>query len=198
MTIEKQIKLPFWWYEYSLKIPNFEIRNSLNNYFLENFFEEENINSKKVNIYNSLENWNIEWFVNTLKSLLAGIPYNDYIKNNIAHFEWYYSALVYVYLQSLGYDIIWEDTTNRARIDLTVKLEDKIYIIEFKMSNFKESPLKQVKEKKYWEKYINSPLAPLLNNRGEREYKKIYLVWIIFDEEERNVVDWEWEEIKKK
>jgi hypothetical protein len=31
------------------------------------------------------------------------------------------------------------------------------------MSSFKESPLKQVKEKKYWEKY-------------ENKYKKIYLV----------------------
>jgi hypothetical protein len=154
----------------------------LNNYFLENFFEEENINRKKIEIYNSLKVWNTEWFVNTLKSLLSGIPYNDYTKNNIAHFEWYYSALVYVYLQSLWYDIVWEDTTNRWRIDLTVKLENKIYIIEFKMSTFKESPLKQIKEKKYWEKYNNS-------------HKKIYLIWIIFDEEKRNVIKWEGEEI---
>ena len=59
-----------------LKIPNFEVKNSLYNYFLENFFDEENINRKKVEIYNSLENWDIKWFIKTLKALLAGIPYN--------------------------------------------------------------------------------------------------------------------------
>jgi hypothetical protein len=55
LTINEKIKLPFGGYEYSLKIPNFEIKNSLNNYFLENFFEEENINRKKIEIYNSLK-----------------------------------------------------------------------------------------------------------------------------------------------
>jgi len=87
---------------------------------------------------------------------------------------------VYVYLQSLGFDIIGEDVTNRGRIDLTIKLNDKIYIIEFKVGN--EDALKQIKEKKYHEKYLN-------------ENKDIYLVGINFDENEKNISKFEWEQL---
>jgi hypothetical protein len=37
---------------------------------------------------------------------------------------------------------------------LTIKTEDKIYIIEFKMSYIKEKPLEQIEKKKYYEKYM--------------------------------------------
>jgi len=40
-------------------------------------------------------------------------------------------------------------------IDLTIKTEDKIYIIEFKMVYMKEKPLEQIEKKKYYEKYMN-------------------------------------------
>ncbi len=85
----------------------------------------------------------------------------------------------------MGIDIIGEDVTNKGRIDLTLFIEDKIYIIEFKViANDKEqgTALKQIKEKKYHEKYI-------------KEDKEIYLVGMEFSEEEKNIVNFEWEKI---
>ncbi len=53
---------------------------------------------------------------------------------------------MYVYLQSLGVDIVvGEDVTNKGRIDLTVKFLNSIYIMEIKVID--EDPLEQIKTK---------------------------------------------------
>jgi len=85
----------------------------------------------------------------------------------------------------LGIDIIGEDITNKGRIDLALSIEDKIYIIEFKViksERERNTALKQIKEKKYYEKYTN-------------QQKDIYLIGIEFGEEERNVISFEWEKV---
>jgi hypothetical protein len=82
----------------------------------------------------------------------------------------------------LGYDAVAEDVTNKGRIDLTLKTRDKILIIEFKVDK-KEEPIKQIRERKYYEKYFN-------------ENKKIYLIGINFDSEERNISEYKYEIIK--
>jgi hypothetical protein len=179
LTIDKAEELPFGWYEYRLKIPNLEIKMSLNNLFLTSYFNQENINDKKLGLYKALRSWDVDWFVAELKSLFAKISYTNYTNNEISKYEGYYSAIVYTYLESLWYEIIWEDVTNRGRIDLTIKTEDKIYIIEFKMSYVKEKPMEQIEKKKYYEKYMN-------------EWKEIYLVGMVFDEGERNIIEYEW------
>ena len=92
----------------------------------------------------------------------------------------HWASEVYTYLASLGVKLIAEDVTNKGRIDLTLKFKNKIYIIEFKVNN--ENALQQIKEKKYYEKYLN-------------EGKEIYLVGIVFDEKEKNISKFEWEKV---
>jgi predicted RecB family nuclease len=101
--------------------------------------------------------------------------------------EGYWASLVYCYLAGSGVDIIAEDVTNTGRIDLTIKVNNNIYILEFKTTN--EDPLKQIKEKRYYEKYLNPTSQPLNPN--------IYLVGITFDEESRNIKEFVWEKIEK-
>ncbi len=84
---------------------------------------------------------------------------------------------MYVYLASLGVKLIAEDVTSRGRIDLTMFVEDKIYIIEFKVGE--GDALQQIKEKRYHEKYLDTG-------------KAIYLVGINFDETERNIKKFQW------
>ena len=88
--------------------------------------------------------------------------------------------MIYTYLQSLGLDIIGEDVTSRGRIDLTIKINNLIYILEFKVGN--DDALIQIKQKKYHEKYMN-------------ENKEIYLIGINFDEKDRNISKFEWEKV---
>ena len=88
---------------------------------------------------------------------------------------------MYVYLQSIGVEIVGEDVTDRGRIDITVKFPKMIYIMEIKVTE--QDPLRQIKEKGYYEKYLS-------------EGKDIYLVGISFDPEKKNVRDLVWERTK--
>jgi hypothetical protein len=133
------------------------------------------------NLYDSLEVANLENFKQTLTSLFASIPYNNYVKNNISTYEGYYAAVTYGYLASLGLKIIAEDVTNRGRIDITLFIKDKIYIIEFKVGD--TDALAQIKEKNYHQKYL-------------KQNREIYLVGINFDEDEKNISEFLWEKIQ--
>lgn len=56
-----------------------------------------------------------------------------YRKNELAGFEGFYTSLFYSYFAALGMDITVEDSTNRGRIDMTVRFEGQIYLFEFKV-----------------------------------------------------------------
>jgi hypothetical protein len=77
--------------------------------------------------------------------------------------------------------IIAEDVTNRGKIDLTLKIQEKIYILEFKVGS--TPALEQIKEKNYHQKYLD-------------ENKEIYLIGINFDEESKNISCFEWERVE--
>jgi len=125
----------------------------------------------------------IEEFEKSLKVIFAGIAYTNRIEE-LAKYEWYYSSAMYCMLSIMWFDMIYEDITNQWRIDLTIKLKEKILIIEFKVEKWWEKAIKQIKEKRYYEKYLN-------------ENKDIYLLWIDFDKEKRNVKEIEVEKITK-
>ena len=178
LTIEKMEQRRI--IEYKLKVPNLEVQMSLNNLFIEYLTNHKTEKLKyQDNLYYALEDGDLRAFEKELKALFTSIPYNNYTKNNIEDYEGYYSSVVYTYLASLGATLISEDVTNKGRIDLTLIFKDKIYIIEFKVDS--DDALKQIKEKKYYEKYLN-------------ENKEIYLVGINF--EDRNVSNFKWEKYK--
>ncbi|MEM4134658.1 MAG: PD-(D/E)XK nuclease domain-containing protein, partial [Candidatus Micrarchaeia archaeon] len=134
--------------------------------------------NKKIDLYKTLLNKDLEGFKNQLVSVFSSIPYNNYTKNNLSNYEGFYASIVYVYLQSLGFEIVGEDVTNFGRIDLTLKMPNAIYIIEFKVDG--GDALSQLKGKRYFEKYLSYG-------------KPIYLVGIEFDSEKRNLTKFEWE-----
>ena len=182
LTIDKMIIDRRDRISYKLKLPNMEVKNSLNDILID-FMTKQKIEKlqHQDNLYDALCDEQIEDFKTSLISMFASIPYNNYTKNNILHYEGYYASVIYIYLQSLGIDIIGEDVTNKGRIDLTLKIINLIYIIEFKMGD-KYNALEQIKTKDYSRKYLN-------------ENKDIYLVGIHFDEDERNISKFEWEKI---
>jgi len=167
--------------EYRLKIPNREVQISLNDFILD-YLTNQRIEKSRFqdNIYDALCDANLEGFHQAFKSIFANIPYNNYTSNNIQNYEGFYASVVYVYLQSLGLDIIGEDVTNLGRIDLTIKIDNLIYIIEFKVGT--GNALQQIKTNQYAQKYMN-------------ENKDIYLVGINFDKGDRNICKFEWERV---
>jgi hypothetical protein len=86
----------------------------------------------------------------------------------------------YSYFAAQGFEIIVEDATNHGRIDMTVKLPQRIFLFEFKV--VEQVPegraLQQLQEKGYAEKYRGSGLP-------------VELVGVEFSRVGRNVVGFE-------
>ncbi len=89
--------------------------------------------------------------------------------------------VVYAHLASLGFRLVPEDTTNRDRVDLTILLADRVYMVEFKVDG-EGRALERIKERRYHEKYMAAG-------------RKIYLVGMEFDPKERNIGDLQWEAV---
>jgi hypothetical protein len=167
--------------KYKLDIPNKEVKISLMSCIVDFMTKNRNSELEQEEIYESLANANLNKFEKTFKSLFASIPYNLFVNNKMYKYEGYYVSVFYSYLKALGIDIIAEDTTNKGRIDITLNMPNSIFIIEFKVDS--KGALQQIRDKKYYEKYLNYD-------------KPIYLVGIEFSKEDRNICKFEWEMIK--
>ena len=163
---------------YKLKLSNKEVAISFNEYIIYALYKDKS--STRKNIRKALMTVNLEELEIVLKSMFKLIPYSNFTNNNIEEFEGFYASIIHTYIQSLGIEVIGEDIDNQGRIDLTIKINNLIYIIEFKMGN--EDALKQIKDKKYYEKYL---------------YLKqdIYLLGINFDKKIRNISSFVWEKL---
>ncbi|MCA1916262.1 ATP-binding protein [Methanospirillum hungatei] len=181
LTIKKWSADPIRGFTCWLGYPNVEVRTSLNTLFAEVLSKQE-ISKNREMLYDILEREDPSQIHTIFSSLFASIPYDWYRKNQLSQFEWYYASIVYTYFASLGYEVIPEDTTNKGRIDLTVKTKTGIWIFEFKVSDSPShepgSPLNQIREKKYREKY-------------ESDGRKIFEIGIIFNPMTRNIDHWE-------
>ena len=185
LTIKKTYNLGDDIY-YSLSFPNKEVEKGLNDYLVRMFFADgtDANSTTKLNqtIFRSLDANNPILLEKAFLSFFASIPYQWYVKNNIANYEGYYCSMFYSFFVALGLKVKPEDITNKGRIDFTVIMEKGIFIFEIKMKSNSKDAIEQIKEKKYHEKYLS-------------ENKKLFLIGIEFNEEEKNISKFNVEEI---
>jgi hypothetical protein len=172
----KEVIHEFDWIYYKLGYPNREVQVAFNTYLTQLFLD--NIIPIKRDILRLFQKGNVQDLEPIIKRLFASIAYNNFTKNEIANYEGFYASVIYAYFASMPIEIIAEDITNKGRIDLTIQAFDKTYIFEFKVID--ESPLKQIKIKQYYQKYKG----------GE-----VYIIGIVFNPDDRNVSNFEWEKI---
>ena len=120
------------------------------------------------------------------QAFFASIPYEWYRKSEIQNYEGYYASIFYAYFCALGLEVRVEDATNHGRLDMTVFFEDRCYLFEFKVVELEPQggALKQLKEKRYFEKYLE-------------QCEKIFLIGVEFSKRKRNIVSFEVEEVSQ-
>jgi PD-(D/E)XK nuclease superfamily len=116
------------------------------------------------------------------QAFFASIPNQWYANNPITQYEGFYASVFYSYFAALGIEVRVEDATNFGRIDMAVKLPERIYLFEFKVVELvpKGHALQQLKDKAYADKYRAAGLP-------------IVLVGVEFSRDTRNVVGFETE-----
>jgi hypothetical protein len=156
---------------FHLSYPNQEVRDSFLTHLFDEYTQKKMTLSTRAleQINEALEADDMDRFVQELKTLFASIPQPIFVDGR----EAYYHSIIYLVLRLSGAEVRAEDPTNRGRIDAVVETSKKIYIMEFKMGSGRKA-LEQIKEKKYYEKYLG-------------QGKEMVLMGVGFDAKERNI-----------
>jgi len=165
-----------------LGFPNIEVKKSFNDYLLTYYFVKRTQKQKiQTTLYRVIASSDLQRLETVLKSLFASIAYNNFTNNYIENYEGFYASVFYAYFAGAGFDkIIAEDATSIGRIDLSVFIDDKVYIFELKVNQ--TGALNQIKEKNYQQKY-------------RADYNEIYLIGIEFNSHSRNLVKYDYEKV---
>ncbi len=163
--------------EYKLRIPNREVRQALNKFLLEKMTDDRLDIGLSKGLSRALREGDVEGIKNWVKRLFESIPYHYHINNPMGQYEGYYASVLFSFFMSTGYEVRGEDVSRRGRADIVVMARDKVYVVEIK-TDANEPAIKQIKERRYWEKY-------------EGVGREIYLVGINVDSKGRQVKEME-------
>lgn len=160
---------------YKLGIPNKEVREGFFSVVLSEFVQKDRMKGIKATkrMKACLEEGNAQEFLERVQSFLAGVSYELTSKAP----EIYFENNLYVMLQMMGLDVKAEDETSNGRIDLSVKTDKYIYIIEIKKDTPPEKALEQIERKEYALKY-------------RFDDRKIITIGICFSSQTRNISSW--------
>ena len=177
LAIKKKIRYNEEVY-YKLFYPNYEVKKSLLDNILKTYIDANSgrTDIKFLQMEQQLFDEDISGFFENIRFIFTGIPNVLFINK-----EAYYSSVIYAILALVGINAEFEQMTNIGRLDCAIKFKDKVYIFEFKLNQSAEDALKQIKEKKYADKYSN-------------DLKK-YIVGVEMSDEIKNVKNFVWEKI---
>ena len=167
---------------YRLGYPNREVQKSVNEHLLNEMGPSAALQaSHGGRLEQVLDARDFAGLEAVFRSFLAGIPYEWHTRNRIARYEGYYASLFYSWFAALGFDVAVEESTNRGRLDMAVRLAADTLVFEFKV---RRSPgasgdaMAQLMARGYADKY-------------RRPGRAVHLIAVEFDPERRDLAGFE-------
>ncbi|GHV14211.1 ATPase AAA [Fibrobacterales bacterium] len=159
---------------YNLGYPNDEVRTSFASSLADLYIHIKNDEKTPfvLKLIDSLEAGEVDDFVEALRPFYNNIPYDEASK-----VESYYELIFLLTLRMLGIYCEAQVHTAIGRIDAVLKVDDFVYVVEFKANGTAEEALQQINDKNYALSY-------------EESGKKIVKIGIEFDKEKRNIGRW--------
>ena len=158
---------------YYLRFPNKEVRDAYYQNLLSRWCAKE---SEYVvrDLVTALREGDTQGYMGTLTAIFASVPYRAGKK------EPDFAQVVDVVMLLCGkaVKVVAEDQTSEGRIDLSVETGEHVYVMEFKADKSAEAALRQIKEKRYADKF-----------RLEKG-KTVHLLGIAFSSTGHTVQDW--------
>ena len=126
---------------YRLGYPNREVRQGLNESLLSRLANDPSAPVRhQFRLYDLLQAGDFDGLEALLKAFFAGIPYQWHVHNDVADYEGYYASVFYALFAAAGFDLTVEDSTSRGRVDLTVRLDGRVCLFEFKVVKSAPAP----------------------------------------------------------
>ena len=133
-----------------------------------------------------IRNGNVNEFMERMRSLIAGISYDNFSSKELKLREQNYQTAVYLIFALMGQFVQTEVHCAMGRADCVVQTADSIYIFEFKLNSngSAEDAIAQIQKQNYAAKYKTNG-------------KKIVLIGAGFDEQMRTISEWKAEVLEK-
>ncbi len=158
--------------EFLLDYPNVEVSEGFAYELLKRYTNNKEADNLIRTFVKDVEKGDADSFMKTLQSLLADVPY-DQILNKEMHYE----NLIYLIMKLMGFYVRTEYKTSDGRIDMVVKTDRYIYVMEFKLHGSAEEAMVQIHDKQY-----SLPF--------QKEGKQIILIGAAFSPDTRRLDSW--------
>lgn len=166
---------------YRLGFPNDEVRYG----FLENLLpaysnvQFDQAGTSVARFVQDIREGNVNSFMERMQAIIAGIPYDDFSKENLKLREQNYQTAIYLIFRLMGQFVQTEVLCSTGRSDCVVYTTNIVYIFEFKLTGngSAEDAIAQIRKKNYAAQY-------------KVEGKKIVLIGAGFDEQTRTINEW--------
>ena len=166
---------------YFLDFPNKEVEAAFEAYLLDEYsnVKKENVEILATDIAGMLNVGEVNEAMEKMKHFFKNIPCDIQIAN-----EKYYQTIFFIIFRLIGMFIEAEARTSIGRIDAVAQTEKYVYIFEFKLNRSAGEALKQIHDKEYYQKYLDSG-------------REIILVGAKFSTKTRNIGEWKTEILKR-
>ncbi len=160
---------------YTLDYPNDEVKEGFLSFLVPYYLAKRGGETGDFEVYRFIDEVNegrLEDFIVSLKSLIAHVPYSEKGTS-----EDHFRTAIYLLFTLMGFYTHMEDRTSAGSIDLTVETPEYVYLFEFKIDKSARVAMDQIRERRYWEKFLASG-------------KKIFLIGANFDTKRRTLNDY--------
>ena len=135
---------------YTLDIPNRAVRVGLMKSLLPNYTGSSAQEAITTMAYFSrdIRNGDMDAALRRLQTFLSTVPYCDNTK-----YEGHYQQMLYIIFSLLGYYVDVEVRTPRGRVDMVLRTDTTLYVMELKLDKDASSAMEQINLKDYPERF---------------------------------------------
>lgn len=167
---------------YRLGIPNNEVKEGLFKILLPYYVKSQSDKEEKKIVSDMVMYFilgNTEAAMKCLQAYFSGVHFKMKMDN-----ENNFHNAFYILMDIIGLDTETESVTSDGSIDIVIKTEDYIYVIELKYNGSAEQALKQIEDKKYSRKF-------------QMDSRQLIEIGVNFSSETRCIEDWKIRLIEK-
>ena len=159
---------------YSLGFPNKDVEHGFTRFLIPYYtpMTENNGPSTIYQLVRDMRSGNVEAFMQRLQAIFADTDYRI-----VGQRELYFQNAVAVIFKMLGFNVQTERPANGGRMDMVVKTQTNIYVIEFKIDKTADAALQQIKDKGYCLPFVADPRPKVL-------------IGVNFSSETRGISEW--------
>ena len=159
---------------YTLGFPNKEVEEGFTRFLLPYYAHIPSGSSAFhiVNFVKEVRSGDIDGFMKRLQSFFSDTPYEL-----VRDLELHYQNVLFIIFRLVGFYTQAEYHTSEGRVDLVIRTDQFIYVMEFKLDGTAEEALQQIEEKQYALPFASDP-------------RRLFKVGVNFSNATRNIEKW--------